>query len=243
MSDVVLRTRSSTNTASLECLNLEASKQTALSTTNSNTLERVRQGVNEVYDKVKDCGRTSQASSESTRRALEELGERLHDFTDLSTHLSTEHSTTLNAILELLKEQSSAKAQNHAAEPMAPFDDLKRNKVFEAPDDDSLPEILNRLRDLAKEKDKTLFSAKAESITHDIEQILTISLQTEQDASPVRGGCKRRRGSYNTDSDDDQDLQYQSDIKRIKSFLTTSHCIGINEKGFYRELYDPMLFR
>ena len=107
------------------------------------------------------------------------------------------------------------------------------SKTHEATDDDGLQDILNRLSHLAQEKETTLFSDEAESIIRDIEQILAISLKAKESTRRV---SKRRRESYEDNSNEDRDLQYQREVKRIKGHLTPSLCVGVNEKGILKVL-------
>ena len=244
MFDIVLRKRISSHTASLERVEVLSNKQVIQNTTNSDTLERTREGVNQICDSVKDFGRMSQASSKSTCQALEEMSQKIHDLSGLSI----EQSTTLDAILELLKQQSAIRSQQSAAEAV-PHEAIDvsdnvetKNQAHEASDDDDLQDALYRLCHLAKEQGKTLFSAEAESIIRDVEQMLAFLLKAEEGDKSVKTRSKRRRASYENDSYDDQDLQYRHEVKRIKGLLTASHCVGVNERGVYKMLYDLDVF-
>lgn len=118
MSDVVLRRRWSLHTERVEVL---FDKQHALSTTNSNTLEKTRECVDKKHDIVEDFGRTTQESSPSTGQALEGIEDKIRGLTGMSTG----QSTKLDAILEALKQLLPGKAQHHASAAM----ELKKKRV------------------------------------------------------------------------------------------------------------------
>ena len=201
-----------------------SNKQVALTNSNSDTLEQIR-------DSVYGIREAFEASDQRLSQALTRLGDKMEHIPSLSP----EQSNTLEAIFELLKQQSSA---NKSGAPVSagatkPSDDtdMDANAHTNSSGYDDLQASLSRLRRLAQEKQKTVFSAEADAIIHDIEQIFFPPLNAERDerSSKVNKG-KRRRDSTESNSESDE-LEYQHEIKRIKGLLTASHCVAVNDKG------------
>lgn len=197
-------------------------------------------GVDQIHDSVKNIRSTSQASSQSTRQALEEMCDKIQNLDGLSS----EQSATLNSIFELLKQQFPTKSPNTVArstshQTMDTSDDIEIKKIeYNALDDDSLQDALNRLCRFAKEKERTIFSDEADSLIADIEQMLTFLLRSEGGDQSLSNGSKKRKVPCESESDTDRNLQYQHEVKRFKGLLNTSHCIAINEKGVFNLSYD-----
>ena len=244
ITDIVLRKRGSAHTHSLERVEVLSNKQVALSTSNSDTLERTIVAVGQMCNSVQGIGAVSQASQQRSSQALRMLGDKMEDIASLST----EQSNTLEAIFELLKQQFSAKSQETSGETV-PAEaaetsedvDIDSNAHASSSGYDDLQDSLSRLRHLAQEKQKTVFSAEADAIIQDLEQIFFPTLNAEQDErSDKDNKGKRRRDFIETDSNGDE-LEYQHEIKRIKGLLTASHCVAVNDKRFSLMLHDPEL--
>ena len=221
-----------------------SNKHVALSTSNSDTLERTIAAVGQMHDSVQGIGAACQASDQRSAQALRMLGDKMEDIASLST----EQSNTLEAIFELLKQQFSKKGQEtsdetvpaQAAETSEDVD-MDANARASSSGYDDLQDSLSRLRHLAQEKQKTVFSAEADAIIQDLEQILFPPLNAEQDErSDKNSKVKRRRDSTESDSSGDE-REYQHEIKRIKGLLTASYCVAVNEKGLSHILHEPEL--
>ena len=242
MTDIVVRKRGSTHTHSLERVEVLSNKQVALSTSNSDMLERAIVAVGQMRDSVQDIGAVSQASDQRSSQALRMLGDKMDDIASLST----EQSNTLEAIFELLKQQFPAKSPEASGEIVraeavetSEDVDMDENAHASSSDYDDLQESLSRLRNLAQEKQKTVFSAEAEAIIQDLEQIFFLRLNAERDERPDENNQgKRCKNSTESDSNSDE-LEYQHEIKRIKGLLAASHCVAVNDKGFSHTLPDP----
>lgn len=244
IADIVFRKRGSSHSHSLERVEVLSNKQVALSTSNSDTLERTIGAVGQILDSMHGIREEFQASDQRSSQALSRLGDRMEDIASLST----EQSNTLEAIFELLKQQFSANKQGTSGatvptEAAKPSDDadIDANTHANSSGYDDLQASLSRLRHLAQEKQKTVFSAEADAIIHDIEQIFFTPLNAERDERSSKDNKgKRRRDSTESDSESDE-LEYQHVIKRIKGLLTTSHCVAVNDKGHSHMLHDPEL--
>ena len=221
-----------------------SNKQIALSTSNSDTLERTVVALGQMRDNMQGIRAASQASDQSSSQALRMLGDKMEDIASLST----EQSNTLEAIFELLKQQFSEKTQEPKGETVlaeaagtSEDVDMEANAHASSSDYDDLQDSLSRLRHLAQEKQKTVFSTEADAIIHDIEQIFFSPLKAERDErSNKKNKGKRRRDSTECNPESDE-LEYQHEIKRIKGLLTTSHCVAVNDKGLSHMLHDPEL--
>ena len=242
ITDIVLSKRVSTHTHSLERVEELSNKQLALSTSNSDTLERAIAAVGQMRDSVQGIGAASQTSDQRSSQLLRMLGDKMEDIASLST----EQSNTLEAIFELLKQHFSARSSEargktvpaEAAETSEDVD-MDANAHTSSSGYDDLKESLSRLRDLAQEKQKTVFSAEAEAIIQDLEQIFFPTLNAEREKRPDKDNKgKRRRNSTESNSNSDE-LEYQHEIKRIKGLLTASHCVAVNDKGSSHTLPDP----
>ncbi|KAI9722050.1 MAG: hypothetical protein M1812_002010 [Candelaria pacifica] len=219
----------SSQTASLKRAEVLSNKQLTLTTTNSVTLESTRADVN-------DLKTISLASSQSTFQALEGVSDKLRDLAGLSTEQTTTLNSTLNSILELLQRQPPVKSGQETAEAVSheDIDDLgnvkMRGKPHETLEDDGLQDALDRLCQFAKEEEKTLYSADAESIIRDIEQMLAFLLKADDRGNPVHCKRKRQEGADESVSSEDRDLQYRYEVKRIKGLLDASYGVAINER-------------
>ena len=242
--DIVLSKRGSTHTHSLERVEVLSNKQVALSTSNSDALERIIVAAGQMRDSVQGIGAASQESDQRSSQALRMLGDKMEDIASLST----EQSNTLEAIFELLKQQFSAKSQEKGGE-IVPAEaaetsedvDMDANANASSSGYDGLQDSLSRLRHLAQEKQKTVFSTEADAIIHDIEQIFFPPLNAKRDERSAKDNKgKRRRDSADSDRNSDE-LEYQHEIKQIKGLLNASHCVAVNDKGFSRMLHDPEL--
>lgn len=184
ITDIVLRKRGSTHTQSLERVEVLSNKQVALSASNSDTLERAIAAVGQMRDSVQGIGAASQASDQRSSQALRMLGDKMEDIASLST----EQSNTLEAIFELLKQQFSKKDQETSGETV-PAEaaetsenvDMDANAHASSSGYDDIQESLSRLRHLAQEKQKTVFSAEADAIIQDLEHIFFPTLNVEKD--------------------------------------------------------------
>ena len=244
ITDIVLRKRGSTHTQSLERVEMLSNRQVALSTSNSDTLERAIAAVDQMRDSVQGIGAASQASDQRSSQALRMLGDKMEDIASLSTN----QSNTLEAILELLKRQFSAKSQEASggtvpAEAVETSEDvyMDANAHANSSGYDDLEESLSRLRHLAQEKQKTVFSAEAEAIIQDLERIFFPPLNAERDERSNKDNKGKRRRDFTESDSNGDELEYQHEIKRIKGLLTASHCVAVNDKGFSLMLLEPEL--
>ena len=233
--DIILSERGLAQTESLERVEFLSNKQIALSTSHSHRSERTLEAVDQVHDSVHGIGAALHALDQSSSHALKMLGDRMQDVASLST----EQSNTLEAILELLKQQLPTKPQDSSAKTAPPeatvaSDDVEMDEDAHQHLDDDVQNALNRLSHLAQEKQKPLFSADAEAIIGDIGQIFFSSQSadhTEDQEIPVKGKKRRwRRDSFERESDED-DLQYTRAINQIKGLLMASDCVAVNDKG------------
>lgn len=222
-----------------------SNKQVVLTNSNSEKLEQTIGAVGQIRDKLDGIREAFEASDQRSSQALTRLGDKMEDIPSLSP----EQSNTLEAIFELLKQQFSANNQGTSgatvsAEAAEPSDDtdMDANAHKNPSGYDDLQASLSRLRRLAQEKQKTVFSAEADAIIHDIEQIFFTQLNAERDerSSEDKKG-KRRRDSTESNSESDE-LEYQHEIKRIKGLLTTSYCVAVNDKGLSHMPHDPEFF-
>ena len=244
IADIVLRKRGSTHTHNLERVEVLSNQQVVLTNSNSDKLEQTMGAVGQIRDKLDGIREAFEASDQRSSQALTGLSDRMKNITSLSP----EQSNTLEAIFELLKQQFSANNQGTSgatvsAEATEPSNDtaMAANAHTHPSGYDGLQASLSRLRQLAQQKQKTVFSAEADAIIHDIEQIFFTPLNEERDERSSRDNKgKRRRDSIESNSKGDE-LEYQHEIKRIKGLLTTSHCVAVNDKGLSHMLHDPQL--
>ena len=225
----------SINTLSLGRAEVLSNKQLLSIEANSNISETTRKGVEKIHEVVENCRHISQVSEQRTSQSLEEITGRMHDLAGLST----EQSKTLNAIIELLKQQSPVEAQQQTTESgLNGVTEVTQDaeQETEAPDlleDEGLQDSLNRLCRLANEKERTVFSTDAESIILDIEQLLMPFANSNEGANDYTNQSKRRRASYENDVSNDCDMQQHHVVKRIKGHLATSRSLAVNEEGIF----------
>ncbi|KAI9703762.1 MAG: hypothetical protein M1836_007532 [Candelina mexicana] len=221
----------SSHTASLERVEELSRTQVVQDSTNWETLERTKAGLHLVHDEMQEIRKISQTSGQSTCQALGEMGDKMRDLAGLST----EQSSTLNTVLELLKQQlpliprpEATKAVSHEAD--RGFDDVGvKEKGGSASDNDSLQDALNRLCYLVREKDKIVYSAEADSIICDI-KIILLFMKACEGEEPAQGTYRRRRVSDDYAHAEDRHLQYRHEIKKIKGLLNASNSVAVNAK-------------
>ena len=217
--------------------------QAVLSEKTSSTLERTNITVNQVNDSVQALEMTASTSHQSTLLALAQLNDRMQDLSGLSTGQSETLNATCNAILELLKQQFPVRSQQSGTEsfrheaipPGAAETDRDMGKdglgQGNVGSDERLQHAIDRLCHLTQEKEQTVFSAEAETIIHDVQHIFELLLEADEQERVEDRKRKRLRKAYESDMTDDEYLLYQHEVKRIRGFLSASHCIAINEKG------------
>ena len=236
--DLSLRKRGPSQTVTLERVEALSNTQAVLSEKTSSTLESPNTTVNQVNDAVQALEMTATTSHQSTSLALEQLNDKMQYLSGLSTGQSETLNATCNAILELLKQQLPVRSQQSAessrseaipsgAAESSRETELEGRAQDDVGDDERLQHAIDRLCHLTKEKEKTVFSAEAETIIHDVQQIFELLLEADQEQYVEDRKGKRPREN---DTMDDQ-LLYQHEVKRIKGFLSASHCIAINDKG------------
>ena len=220
-------------TKRLERLEVSSTQHATLSTAISSTVSGTKAGVDQIHEIVEDHRATSQALNHSTRKALDDMSERMQGLTGLTT----DQSSTLSSILELLKQQVVDRSPPNVAEsnphrPASPSDDSGTEAaVPQNLDEDALENAIDRLCGFVNEKEKVLFSAEADSLISDIEKLLIFLSENIERCKAVRATSKRKGVPEGTDGDDNQDLQYRREVKRMKGLLTSSGCLAINGKG------------
>ena len=222
-------------TERLERLEVSSTQHATLSTATSTTVSETKAGVVQVHEIVRDLRATSEASNHSTRKTLDDMSERMQGLAGLTT----DQSSTLSTILELLKQQAMDRSLQKAAESSLhrltslSDDHGTATKVPQNSDEDDLEEAIDRLCGFANEKDKVLFSAEADLLICDIEKLLVFLSENIECYKAVQTTGKRKAISDNTNSDDKQDLQYGREVGRMKGLLTSSDCVAINGKGHF----------
>ena len=220
-------------TERLERLEVSSTRHTMLSTATSSTGSGTKAGVDQIQEIVQDLRATSQASNHSTRKALDDMSERMQGLAGLTA----DQSSTLSSILELLKQQAVDRLLQKAAEssphrPTSPSDGSgTESMVPQNSEEADLEEAIDRLCGFVNEKDKVLFSAEADLLICDIEKLLVFLSENIKSHKAVQTTGKRKALPDNTNSGDNQDLQYRREVKRMKGLLTSSDCVAINGKG------------
>ena len=159
--------------------------------------------------------------------------------------LSAEQSNKLNTILELLKERLPAKPEQMGADAVDSeathfSDDVEMDKnTHEISDSDrGLQVALDRLCQYANENEKMVFSAEADAIIRDIENIFSLYSNVEVKEKHTENQKGKRRGESSESGSDDDDLQYQHEVKRMKGLLIASNGVAINHKGCRKMLCE-----
>lgn len=223
------------HTTSLERIEVQSNKNISLNVANTSILESIKTGTNQIHDSI----HASDQKLDSLNDKVQNLAQNLPQN---HTGLSSDDWTALKEIIGLMKNQyhptneSAANAVSHEA--MTNFNDLRIGEKRHSSNDDnllddSLQDAYHRLFHLAKEREKTVMSAEAASVISDIQQVLVSILGAEQVDRSVQNKSKRRRISYENNSDDDQDLRFDDEAKQIKDMLDVSHIVAINKKGSY----------
>ena len=220
-------------TERLERLEVSSTQHATLSTATSSTVSGTKAGVDQIHEIVEGLRVTSQASNHSTRKALDEMSGRMQGLAGLTT----DQSSTLSSILELLKQQVVDRSPQKVAES-SPYrttspsaDSGTETTAPQNSDEDALEDAIDRLCEFVNEKDKVLFSAEADSLIYDIEKLLIFLSENIDCCKAVQNKGKRKGVTDDTNCNDDQDLQYRREVKRMKGLLTSSGCVAINGKG------------
>lgn len=168
---------------------------------------------------VQELASTTQASHLSTSFSLHQLGDKVQDLHGMSTG----QSEALNQILELLKQNFPTKDSTSRADPVLSTNgrrEIDQGVEKWTVEDENSRDAVYRLCQLANEAEKTVFSEDAEAIIQDLEKMLAMLDRSDAGFDST----KTRRG-------DEDDEELGRDMKRIKGFLYSSHCVEINEKG------------
>ena len=221
-------------TERLERLEVSSTQHTTLSTATSNTVSGTKAGVDRIHEIVEGLQVTSQASNHSTRKALDEMSERMQGLAGLTT----DQSSTLSSILELLKKQVVERSQLKSADsnqhrPTTSSDELGTDTLAQPKsDENALEDAIDRLSGFVNEKDKVLFSDEADSLICDMEKLLIFLSENVERCKAVQIRGRGKGVPDVTGSDGNQDsLQYRREVKRMNGLLTSSDCVAINGKG------------
>ncbi|KAL8794401.1 MAG: hypothetical protein Q9195_002988 [Heterodermia aff. obscurata] len=199
-------------TERLQRLEVSTIQHVAVSTATSETVSRTKAGVDQIHEIAEDLRTTSQAWNHGTRKALDEMSERMQGLAGLTA----DQASKLSLILELLKQQVVDRSPQKGSESSlhrltSPSDDSSTETMPPPnPNEDFLEVAIDRLCGFVDEKDKVLYSAEADSLIYDIEKLLIF-------LSEDTGGCKavpitRKRGvPDDADNNDNKDLQYRRD--------------------------------
>ena len=192
---------------------------------------------------IGDFRTTSQASTQSLSTEIQKISDRVQNIGAISTEQSATLATSIEMIREILTRVCLSEIpQQHEAEPttretVRVSDDHETNEQTIRPSNDCLDDALGRLSKLVKEEEQTLFSVEEDSIINDMEQILVYLLKAEDHYKhhDIRQGKKRACDESN--GGDDEDVQYQHDMKRMKRILNASDLIALKKKGTHSALY------
>ena len=219
---------------SLERIEALSNRLIALDTLNSSNVERM---VTAADNSVKNVGATLEISNRGICQLLNQLGDKTQDLSSLSTQQSHTLNTIFDAILDLRKQYVSEKPRRSVGDISGTASTESHQDIHATgetrqsfdEDEDSFRECLDRLCQLTKETEKTKYSEDAETIIDDLQDLFDSMSKAEHQSTKDRRG-KRRRDS-NDNITDDEVLQHQREVKRMKSLLTTSQCIALNGKG------------
>ena len=114
-------------------------------------------------------------------------------------------------------------------------EDSNQNTLGE--DIESLDASLGRLFSLASDRRSTVFSLEAQGIIDDIEQLL--QLVTKDNCQRSGKSLRRRRIDEVDDASDQEEIEHQHRVKRIRGVLTASQCLALNSPGL--ELIEIVL--
>ena len=211
--------------------------QTALHTAHSKMLANAVRGGDEIHDSVQTLAASAETSHQSTRHALEILGDKVQDLSGISTGQVESLRDACDAI-KLLTQQFSNKFCDTTSNSDPPTGRVPSEehcvdeKAQESLDDDqNLKDAIDRLCHLAREKETSKFSEDAEEIILDVQQLFDLLLKAEAEELQDRKG-KRGRGSYESDTQDDF-TECQREVKRMKAILDASQCVTISEQGTF----------
>lgn len=221
-----------------------STEQATLSTTHTTILENTKTGVDQISRRLGDLQTASQTSTHGLSNAMDAVGDKLLNV----ANMSTEQSTRMDSILELMKRLALSDIfQQHEAktgprEAVLSSNGQETDPQTLGPSNNDLEEALNRLLNLVKEKEQILSSVEAESIIQDVGKILVYLLNAEEHHMHHDLQTKRRRIYDEGDASDVRDLQYEHDVKEMKRILNGSDRIALKEKGTHSVLSpDPCL--
>ena len=203
-------------------------------------LDSAVKSINQVNGKLQSLEHMPQEIGESAKEALEKVGDRLENLGGMSPA----QSEKMDKILALLQQMISVQAQNIMESGTAQgqseipevVDHYSDTDQPQASDDGGLQDALDRLCQIAKDKEGTVFSTEAATIIEDIEHVLTLLVDAEGFASPkINRKGKRKREPTNVENEaSEQDQQTIREVKRVKGLLTTSHCLELSSNSALR---------
>lgn len=168
---------------------------------------------------------------------MQAIGDKVLNVANMSTEQSTTLVSRMDSILELLQRLTPAEisqpreAETKAHEAVESSAVQEIDEQIAEPSNDCLEDALDRLSSLVKEKEQTFSSSEAESIIEDVEKILVYLQKAEKRSKDPNSWKKRKKACDEIHASDDEDVQYQHDVKRMKRILSASDRIALREKG------------
>ena len=94
-------------------------------------------------------------------------------------------------------------------------------------ENDGLQDALTLLCRFAEEEGKTIASAEAESLIGAIERVFS----TSTDAPTAHGFTGSFSSKRERDESNSEEMQYQREMKRLKSLMNSAQAVAVNRKG------------
>lgn len=129
-------------------------------------------------------------------------------------------------ITETPHQDAGADHRFPAAMPLPGIGNMKSGDVAVI-DNNGLQDALTLLCQLAEEDGKTIPSAEAESLIDAIERVFSTSV----DGPIAHGYTGSMSSKRERDESDGEEMQYQREMKRLKSVMHSAQAVAVNRKG------------
>lgn len=176
-------------------------------------------------------GQRNESYNQASSQAANQISAKLESLSQVSQAQS-------ETIIQLLRQIQQQNSSQHVEEPTAASTETPRDAPAQACSfnhhrhvEGDITDTIDRLCLLASKKPQTVSSDEAQSVIEDLESILNIVVTREEEAVCLQESSgKRKRDQHIDPPVSSSEKQYWRDAKRVRSILSATQSIVINEK-------------
>ncbi|KAL9118919.1 MAG: hypothetical protein Q9187_004526 [Circinaria calcarea] len=208
-------------------------QQMQLSLQSSNELASSKSMLDQMQSTLRGIGATSSSLETNVCQLVDNIGHDLKSLRDASL----EQKDVLKSLAQQLQHQFTKRTctkglsgqlqQVHDTAIDVEMEE-QHNETISDNDSNGLHASLDRLFNLASEKQSTVFSVEAQSIIDDVEQLLN-AISMKAIAQRASADARKRKVEELTERDETEDLEHKRRIRRIRGSLIASQCLALNK--------------